>query len=91
MRSSRVRAIARGRVQGVAYRAFAADAAREAGVAGWVRNCADGSVEALLEGEAGAVGRVVEALRRGPGHARVESLETREEPPVGEDGFAIRY
>ena len=38
-----------------------------------------------------AVGRVVEALRRGPGYARVESLETREEPPLGENGFAIRY
>jgi len=86
-----VRAVARGRVQGVAYRAFSADAARAEGLAGWVRNRADGSVEAMLEGEPPAVERALAALRRGPRFARVDSLETSDEPAVGESGFEIRY
>ena len=86
----RRRAIVRGRVQGVWYRASTRDAARAAGVAGWVRNRPDGSVEALLEGEPDAVERVVAFLREGPPHARVDAVDVESEPPEGLAGFEVR-
>ena len=86
----RVRAVARGRVQGVAYRAFAAEAARSGALGGWVRNLRDGGVEAVLEGEPPQVERALQALRRGPRFARVDSLEVREETVTGETDFRIR-
>ena len=67
-----------GRVQGVFYRAWTKANARELGLTGWVRNCADGSVEALLEGEPDAIGLMVERMRDGPLDAEVSHL--REEP-----------
>ncbi len=54
----RVRVIVRGRVQGVAFRAFTADEARRAGVAGWVRNRPDGSVEAVAQATAERLGKL---------------------------------
>jgi len=80
----------RGRVQGVAFRAVTADRARDEGVAGWVCNRADGSVEAAFEGEPAAVDALLGFVRRGPPHARVDAVEEREEEPVGERGFRIR-
>jgi acylphosphatase len=67
--------VARGRVQGVGYRAFVASAAMAAGLSGWVRNRRDGSVEALLAGAEEAVEEVVSACRRGPPMARVDGLD----------------
>ncbi len=64
-----------GRVQGVGYRDALRTEAMRAGVCGWVRNRADGSVEALLQGSAEAVGRILSWARRGPGAARVAHLE----------------
>ncbi len=79
-----------GRVQGVFFRAFTRDAAQSAGVTGFVRNCPDGSVEAVLEGEARAVQRVIEAMRQGPPASRVDGVEVEEETPAGHRGpFAI--
>ena len=56
-----------GRVQGVGFRYFTRDVATREGVTGWVRNLADGRVQAYLEGEAEAVTRVERLVRRGPG------------------------
>jgi acylphosphatase len=68
------RLVIRGRVQGVGYRDAMVDAARAAGVAGFVRNAADGSVEALLQGDDAAVARVIAWAAQGPPHARVERV-----------------
>ena len=72
-----------GRVQGVGFRWFAKDAATREGVTGWVRNEADGRVEALVEGEADAVTRVEAALRTGPRGARVATFNSYDEHPQG--------
>lgn len=63
-----------GRVQGVGFRYFARDTALREGVTGWVRNLADGRVEALVEGDNEAVTRVERALRSGPRGARVDTV-----------------
>jgi len=81
---------AHGRVQGVFFRDSVRREAESAGVAGWARNCPDGTVEAVFEGEPDAVDRLVEACRRGPGHASVQSLDVPEEAPEGLDGFSVR-
>ena len=86
----RVRVIVRGRVQGVAFRAYTADEARRAGVAGWVRNCADGSVEAAFEGSASAVDALLAFVHRGPRSARVDRVEAFDEPLGGDRRFEIR-
>jgi acylphosphatase len=67
-----------GRVQGVFYRASAVDAARPLGLAGWVRNRADGTVEAFVQGDETAVERFVDWAREGPRHARVDRIEESE-------------
>lgn len=66
--------IATGRVQGVGYRQFLYESALELGCTGWVRNRADGTVEALIHGTADAVDRLLEIARRGPAGARVEGI-----------------
>lgn len=79
-----------GRVQGVFFRAWTRDEARSLGVAGWVRNCADGSVEAHVEGEEGAVVKLVDRMASGPANARVEELSWDEAEPSGLSGFELR-
>ncbi|MBS0527450.1 MAG: acylphosphatase [Proteobacteria bacterium] len=64
-----------GRVQGVGYRDWAIETGLSLGLTGWVRNRRDGAVEALIVGEEGAVGRMIEACRRGPSLARVEEID----------------
>lgn len=64
----------RGRVQGVGFRWYARENARRLGLAGWVRNRDDGSVEVAASGAAQAVGRFLEDLRRGPAGARVDDV-----------------
>jgi acylphosphatase len=78
-----------GAVQGVFFRASCRDEAASRGVAGWVRNRPDGSVEAVFEGEADAVEAMTVWCRRGPGGARVEGVEAADEPPEGLEGFRI--
>jgi len=76
------RAVVSGRVQGVGFRFFAERAARTSGVAGWVRNRPDGTVETIAEGDRDAVARYFEMLRSGPPGSRVTSL-VDEETEVG--------
>lgn len=73
------RLVVTGRVQGVGYREWTRREASARGLAGWVRNRGDGSVEALVAGEAGAVEALVAAMARGPFFARVDSLRRVEE------------
>jgi acylphosphatase len=69
------RLVISGRVQGVGFREATVDAARAAGVAGWVRNRADGTVEVLVQGSPDAVDRLVAWCRRGPPLARVAGVD----------------
>jgi acylphosphatase len=68
-------------VQGVGFRHSLHAEASARGLAGWVRNRRDGSVEALLQGEAAAVAAVIEWARRGPPAGRVDRLEEGAPPP----------
>jgi len=80
-----------GRVQGVGFRYFVEDKARIEGVHGWVRNLADGRVEAMLEGDQPSVDRVEAALWRGPSGAVVEDVHAENTAPTGRaTGFSIR-
>jgi len=82
--------VVRGRVQGVYFRGTLKQQADTHGVVGWVRNRADGSVEALLQGRRDAVSAVIAWMRAGPRGARVESADV-EWSEVGEplQGFEI--
>ena|SRR5215210_1546508 len=90
VRLKRVHARIRGRVQGVGFRYEARARAASRGIAGWIRNEPDGSVEAVLEGEAADVDSMVEWLRRGPSGARVDDIAVESEEPIGETAFAVR-
>lgn len=81
---------AHGRVQGVFFRDSTRKEAQRREVAGWVCNAADGSVEAVFEGDQDAVDALVELCRGGPGHASVERLDVEEEEPEGLSGFEVR-
>jgi acylphosphatase len=67
-----------GRVQGVGYRAFVEDEAARRGLAGWVRNRRDGTVEAVFSGGADAVEGMIAACRKGPWGAQVGDMRERE-------------
>jgi acylphosphatase len=77
MSQSAVRVRIEGRVQGVWFRAWTAQEATARGLDGWVRNRADGTVEALFKGPADAVEAMVEACREGPPSARVTGVAAR--------------
>ena len=80
-----------GHVQGVFFRAWTAERARELGVVGWIRNASDGSVEAHLEGDKHAVQQLVDQLRQGPPAARVERVEVEPGDPGSGDRFEVRH
>ena len=86
----RKRVVAHGRVQGVFFRDSTRERAERAGVAGWVANRADGTVEAVFEGDAGEVDGLVSWMRSGPRGAEVERIEVSEEEPEGLSGFDVR-
>ncbi len=88
----RVHVIVTGRVQGVSYRASTAREARRLGVAGWVRNLRDGSVELEAEGPGDRIAALLEWCARGPALAEVSQVSVDERAPTGADStFAIRY
>jgi acylphosphatase len=86
----RRRVVVRGRVQGVWFRESARRRAVELGVAGWVRNLPDGSVEAELEGRPEDVAVAVDWFGHGPSGARVDAVAVEERQPTGERAFGIR-
>jgi acylphosphatase len=86
----RKRVVAHGHVQGVFFRDTIRREARRREVAGWVRNRADGAVEAVFEGPPEAVAAMVEVCRRGPRGAHVERVESQDEEPEGLPGFEVR-
>lgn len=82
--------IIRGRVQGVGYRAAMCEEAIRRGAKGWVRNCRDGTVEAVVDGDPAAVAGVIEWARVGPPGARVTGVTVTETADAGYDGFDWR-
>src|SRR6187399_2682045 len=90
-RKTRAHVTVRGIVQGVNYRWFAQRRASELQLTGYVRNAADGSVQATVEGERQVIERLVDALRVGPSAAVVESVQVEWHAPSGEfDRFEVR-
>lgn len=85
----RVRVRIDGRVQGVFFRASCRRFAGDLGVAGWIRNAADGAVEAAFEGDDAAVQQLLDWCGHGPSGAQVRSVEVTEEPPSGARGFRV--
>lgn len=75
--ASRVHILISGLVQGVFFRAFARDEARELGVYGWVRNRADGKVEVMAEGSQADLKKLVAWCHRGPDTARVDYVDSQ--------------
>jgi acylphosphatase len=86
----RRRVVVHGLVQGVFFRDTIRRHADRRGVAGWVRNNPDGSVEAVFEGEEEAVERLIDVCREGPRGARVDSVDVLREEPEPLAGFDVR-
>ena len=90
MSRRRVHVIVRGRVQGVFFREYTRRQAEALGLDGWVRNLADRTVEAVVEGEAGSVEAMLAWLHVGSPQSAVTAVESSEEEARGELGFVIR-
>lgn len=84
-----VRVIVRGKVQGVGFRAYTQMQAEALQLDGWVRNRSDGTVEAVLAGEAAVVERMLIALRVGPPHSAVAGVRSMPEEGPVEPGFRV--
>ncbi|MGE5274928.1 MAG: acylphosphatase [Verrucomicrobiota bacterium] len=87
---TRRRVTVHGRVQGVGFRYAVARDAQSRGVAGWVRNRPDGTVEAVFEGEPGPVESLVRVCREGPRGSEIDRVDVVVELPQGLRGFEIR-
>ena len=87
----RVRLVVSGRVQGVWYRGSMEREAARLGVAGWVKNRPDGTVEAVVEGDPASVEALVGWCRKGPPSARVDGVEIHDEAPQGLAGFRVTH
>jgi acylphosphatase len=88
--SVRKRVVAHGNVQGVFFRDATQREAERQGVAGWVRNTPEGTVEAVFEGDPDAVDRMVSFSEGGPSSADVERVDVSDEEPEGLSGFEVR-
>ncbi len=84
-----IRILITGEVQGVGFRAFVLREALAAGVRGWVRNRRDGSLEAVLSGDAASVERLVDRCRQGPPGAIVAAIAVEPAAEPAGDGFAV--
>ena len=89
MRVERRRVVIHGFVQGVGFRFAVERAAQSRGVAGWVQNRPDGTVEAVFEGELEDVEALVDLCRDGPRGAEVERVDVAAESPEGLAGFRV--
>lgn len=83
-------AVVHGDVQGVGFRYFVQRCARETGLAGWVRNRPDGSVELVAEGSKAALQRLLEQVSRGPGLAEVGRVDADWGEDQNLSGFSVR-
>lgn len=90
MTDARARVVIRGRVQGVFFRAETRERARSLGLAGWVRNNPEGTVEAVFQGDRDRVESMLAWCRRGPAAANVEDVEVEWTEMRDERGFATR-
>lgn len=81
--------IVSGRVQGVGFRAYVADAARAEGLDGWARNLPDGNLDVQAEGDAEALSRFEWRLWQGPPRARVDDVTSEDVVPTGASSFRI--
>lgn len=79
-----------GFVQGVFFRQQTSRQAGLRGVQGWIRNCDDGSVEAVFEGDDAAVEGLISWCGSGPANAVVKDIEVEWQEPVGDSDFRIR-
>jgi len=92
MPATRAHVYVHGRVQGVFFRATTRDKAIALGVKGWVKNCLDGSVEAVFEGEKDIVEKIVNWCKKGPEGAFVNHIDVHWEKRLGEfDEFSVIY
>ncbi|UCF66999.1 MAG: acylphosphatase [Acidobacteriota bacterium] len=90
--SRTLRGIVHGRVQGVYFRAWTREQAQLLGLAGWVRNRHDGTVEVLAQGESAALETFESKLQQGPHAARVDRVEVEYvDSELERSGFEIRY
>jgi acylphosphatase len=88
----RVHVIVEGRVQGVFFRAYTRNEAIRLGLAGWVKNRHDGSVEALVEGDKAVVEMMLEWFQQGSPHSKVAKVHVTEETPLDESAtFEVHY
>lgn len=78
-----------GRVQGVGYRMSTVDLATDLGLSGWVRNLADGRVEAVFEGSRDVVEEMIHWCQQGPPGAVVKDVAVEYEQPQGIQGFQV--
>lgn len=90
MTDARARVVIRGRVQGVFFRVETRERARSLGLAGWVRNNPDGTVEAVFQGDRDRVDSMLAWCGRGPAGAHVEDVEVEWAEPRDERGFTTR-
>jgi acylphosphatase len=84
------RVLVHGSVQGVFFRDTTRRKAEQRGIAGWVRNRDDGTVEAFFEGDPDAVDALVAFAREGPRGADVERVDVDDAAPEGLSGFEVR-
>ncbi len=92
MEIARLHIVIEGIVQGVFFRASTIEESGKLSLTGWVRNCPDGRVEAVFEGDIDKIDQVVEWCKKGPQGAVVRNVETIWEQAIGDyDSFTIKY
>jgi len=88
----RLHIVIEGRVQGVFFRASTIEESSKLGLTGWVKNCPDGSVEAVFEGDMDKIDQILAWCKKGPPGAVVRNVETIWEQATGDyDSFSIKY
>lgn len=92
MKIARLHVVIEGMVQGVFFRAGTREESGKLGLTGWVKNCPDGRVEAVFEGNIDKIDKIIEWCKNGPPGAVVRNVETVWEQATGEfDSFSIKY